>query len=808
MSDRVPTQAAIVIIGGGVIGCAIAYHLARKGARDVLLLERRGLTHGATWHAAGLVGQLRSSKNLTRLMQLSATLYRGLEAETGQATGWHGVGSLRLAASATRWDELRRAVTTGKGFGFDVHLVTPAEARDRYPLLDIAGLHGAAWVPSDGYVDPASVTQALARGARQGGVAIRESVRVEGFLRSGRRIRAVVTDHGTIACETVVNAAGMWGAEIGAMAGITVPVCALEHQYAVTERITGLPADLPTLRDPDGRFYVKPEVGGLAVGGWENTTPVFGAGGIPRGFGPELLPGDFDRFAPIGEAAMARLPAFGATGIKSMINGPIPISADGEPIMGKAPGFDNLFIACGFTSGIAAAGGAGAAMADWILEGDPGFHLFAFDLLRFGPFHASPEMLHARAVESYANYYAIAWPGHEPASARPARTSALYDILLARGAVYGSKFGWERPNMFARSVAEGSDRPDFRRPGWFDRVGEEHRAARERVALIDMSSFTKVEISGPGALAALQRVAANDLDRPAGTIVYTQFLNARGGIEADLTITRLDEGRFYLVTGSAFGPHDIAHLETHLPQDGSVRVDDVTSAWAVLNLCGPHARDVLAAASSDDVSDAACPYMRARPLRIGHARLQALRVSYVGERGWELHMRPEDARAVYARLRSAGEALGIADIGYRCVSSLRLEKHYLYWSADITPDETPLEAGLGFCVAWRKGDFLGRAALERQREAGPSRRLAWFHTPGAAPWHGGEAIRQGDRIVGTVRSAGYGYTLGLTLACGYVPIESLEPGAGDFAIEAFGEITKVARHDRPLYDPAGLRLRG
>ena len=808
-APMIPTQAEIVIIGGGAIGCAIAYHLVKRGARDVLLLERRQLTHGSTWHAAGLVGQLRSSKNLTRLMQRSASLYRMLEAETGQATGWHGVGSLRLAASDERWDELKRAATTGKGFGFDLHLIDAAQARRLHPLLETRDLRGAVWVPSDGYVDPASVTQALARGARDGGARLREGVRVEDLRRAGRRITHVVTDHGTIACGTVVNATGMWGAELGRMAGIGIPVCALEHQYAVTEKIAGLPADLPTMRDPDGRFYAKPEVGGLAIGGWEDSTPVFGAAGIPRDFGPELLPGDFDRFQPIGEAALARMPAFGDVGIKTMINGPIPISADGEPIMGKAPGLDNFFVSCGFTSGIAAAGGAGEAMANWILEGDPGFNLFAFDLLRFGTIHTAPDFLHARAMESYASYYAIAWPGHEALSARPARTSPLYDVLVARGALHGSKFGWERPNLFARGAADqAGEVASFRNPNWFESVGVEHRAIRERAALIDMSSFTKVEISGVGALVALQRVAANDLDRAPGSIVYTQFLNPRGGIEADLTITRLAEDRFYLVTGSAFGPHDLAHLDAHLPRDGSVDVADVTSAYAVVNLCGPLAREVLAAASPSDVGDVACPYMQAREIWIGHARVRALRVSYVGERGWELHMRSEDARAVYHRLRKAGEALGIVDAGYRCVSSLRLEKHYLYWGADITPDETPLEAGLGFCVAWRKGDFVGRAALERQRSLGMERRLAWFNAPGNASWSGGEAIWKGDEIVGTVRSGGYGYTVDRSLACGYVPVAQLAEGMDGYEIEAFGERIPVMRHTRPLYDPDGTRLRG
>jgi 4-methylaminobutanoate oxidase (formaldehyde-forming) len=799
-----PSQARIVVVGGGVIGCSIAYHLAKRGERDVLLLERRQLTHGATWHAAGLVGQLRSSRNLTRMMQYSVDLYRRLEAETGLATGWHGVGSLRVAASAARWDELKRAATSAKSFGFEMHLVSPAEAKRRFPLLSLEGIVGAAWIASDGHVDPASVTQALARGARAGGVAIRENTPVTGLRRSGSRITHVETEAGAIACESVVNAAGMWGREIGAMAGVGVAVCALEHQYLVTEKIAGLPPDLPTLRDPDGSFYVKPEVGGLAIGGWEKRTPAFGRGGIPREFGPELLQGDFDRFMPIGEAAARRLPDFASAGVKQLINGPIPITADGEPIMGKAPGYANLFVACGFTSGIAAAGGAGRVMADWIVDGDPGMNLWSFDVLRFGDVHVGPEYLHARAEESYASYYALALPGHEPTSARPARVSPLYDTLLAKGAICGSKFGWERPNWFAHG-GEMQECPDFRRPNWFDAVGAEHRAIRERAALIDMSSFTKVEISGRAALASLQRIAANDLDRPPGTIVYTQLLNARGGIEADLTITRLAEDRFYLVTGSAYGVHDLAHVRAHLPGDDSVVVDDVTAAYAVINLCGPLAREVLARASDDDVSNGALGYMRARAIRIGYAPVRALRVSYVGELGWELHVPSDYALHVYARLAATGAPFGLIDAGYRAISSLRLEKHYLYWGADISPDDSPLEAGLGFCVAWNKGEFVGRAALERQRGARPLRRLCWFSRPGEAPFHGGEAILHRGRTVGLVTSAGYGYSLDRQLACGYLPTELADEH--EFEIEAFSEAFAVTRHGRPLYDPAGTRLR-
>jgi 4-methylaminobutanoate oxidase (formaldehyde-forming) len=801
----IPAQAEIVIIGGGAIGCAIAYHLAKLGRRDVLLLEKARLTHGATWHAAGLVGQLRSSRNLTRMMQYSARLYAALEQETGQATGWHGVGSLRVAATPERWLELKRAATLARSFGFDLHLVGAAEAARLFPPMNPKGVLGAALVPSDGYVDPSSVTQAMAKGARAGGVAIREGVRVTGLKRAGRRVVAVETEQGSVACEVAVNAGGMWGREIGAMAGVPVAVCAVEHQYLVTEKIAGLPADLPTFRDPDGRYYVKPEVGGLAYGGWEDSTRPFGRHGIPRDFGAELLAPDFDRFEPLGAAAARRIPVLAEAGVKTMINGPIPISADGEPVMGKAAGLDNFFICCGFTSGIAAAGGAGRAMARWIAEGDPGMNLWAFDALRFGDHHAGARYLFERAVEAYANYYTIAWPAHEPESGRGGRRSPLYDALKARGAVYGSKFGWERPNWFAPAGTERVDRPSFGRANWFGAVGEEHRAVRERAALIDMTSFAKIEIAGKGALAALQRIAANDLDRPPGTVVYTQLLNERGGIEADVTITRLAEDRFYFVTGSAYGVHDLAHLRRHLPRDGSVRLREVTASRAVVNLCGPLARDVLQQVTDDAVDNAALPYLRAKELRIGYAPVLALRVSYVGELGWELHVPMDYAQHLYETLRAAGDRLAIADAGYRAIASLRLEKGYLYWGADISPDETPFEAGLGFAVAMKKPDFIGRAALERQLREGVRRRLCWFSADGAANLHGGEAILRGERVVGYTTSGGYGYTVGRAIACGYLAVEDI--GAGDYAIEAFGERFPARAHDRPLYDPAGQRLR-
>jgi len=796
--------AEIVVIGGGAIGCSIAYHLAKLGKRDVVLLEKSGLTHGATWHAAGLIGQLRNKRNLTRMLQYSVDLYGRLEAETGQATDWKPVGSLRLASSEERWQEIRRTATTARSFGFELHLLSAAEAQERFPLMTTDGVVGAAYIPGDGYIDPSSLTQALAKGARAGGVRILEGVQVTGFILQGRRIAAVETDRGRIRAQTVVNAAGMWAREVGALAGVAVPAGAVEHQYLVTEKIVDAPSDLPTLRDPDRLFYLKPEVGGIAMGGWEPDTVPFGADGIPPGFGRELLPSNYDRFEQIAVRAAERIPVLGQVGVRNLINGPIPVSPDGEPVMGLAPELDNFYVAAGFTAGIAACGGAGKAMAEWIVDGQPGLDLWAFDIRRFGRHHAGRRHLHQRAVESYGRYYAIHWPGEEMRSARGARCSPLYPFLKARGAVFGSKFGWERPNWFAPTGTAAVDEPSFTRPNWFEAVGREHRAVRESAGLVDVSSFAKFEVSGPGAMAFLQRLAANDLDKPPGTIVYTQLCNPHGGIEADLTITRLDEHRFYIVTGTGFAVRDRNWIERHMPRDGTVYLADLTSARAVLNLCGPRARDVLSAVADAAVDNGTFPYMQARELRIGHAPVLALRVSYVGELGWELHVPTEFAAHVYETLRQAGEPVGLADVGYRAIDSLRLEKRYLYWGADITPDYNPFEAGLGFCVALGKGDFIGAAALARAKQEGPKRKMCCFTLDGRAPVYGGEAILRHGRVLGVTTSGGYGYTLGQGIALGYVPAE--EAGHDDYEIEAFCEAVPARRHNRPLYDPERTRL--
>ena len=792
-------QAEIVIIGGGAIGCSIAYHLAKFGKRDVLLLEQYGLTQGSTWHAAGLVGQLRSKRNLTRMMQDSVALYGRLEAETGQAVDWKPVGSLRVASSPERWQEIKRSATTARSFGFELQLMSAADAQRRFPLMSTVGVVGAAFVPSDGYIDPSSLTQALAKGARSGGVRIREGVKVTDIPAKRGRVREVVTDQGTIACETVVIAAGIWARELGAMAGLAIPAGAVEHQYMVTEKFDYVDPGMPTFRDPDHLIYLKPDVGALALGGWEPNTVPFGAKGIPAGFQRSLLDPNFDRFEQLAVEAAKRLPMLNEVGVRELINGPIPVSADGEPVMGRAPGFENLYVACGFTAGIAAAGGAGRAMAAWIAEGDPGMDLWSFDIRRFGPHQASRRFLEERCVESYGAYYKMHWPGAEAETARRLRLSPLYPMLEAMGAVYGSKAGWERPNWFARRGERPLDRPSYERPNWIEAVGEEHRTVRERVGLVDLSSFAKFELSGRGALKALQRLAANDLDRDPGAVVYSQLCNARGGVEADLTIVRLDEERFYIVTGSGFAVRDSGWIRTNLPRDGALELRDVTSAWAVIHVCGPRARSLLRVAAEEDIGNEFFPHYTAQELTIGSAKVRALRLSYTGELGFELHCPSETAPKVYGLLWQAGRDLGVANVGYRALESLRLEKRHLYWSAELTPDINPYEAGLGFCVALDKGDFLGRDALARVKAEGPKRKLCCFTLEESVPVYGGEAILRNGKVLGVTTSGGFGYSVGKPIVLGYLPAE--EAVYVDYEIEAFTKSYPAVRHDRPLYDP-------
>jgi 4-methylaminobutanoate oxidase (formaldehyde-forming) len=800
-----PERAEIVVIGGGVIGCSIAYHLASMGKRDVIVLEKSGLTHGATWHAAGLVGQLRSSRNLTRMLQRSVALYDRLEAETGQATDWMKVGSLRLASSSERMFELRRAATMAKSFGLDMQILSPDEARKLCPIIDINGVVAAAYLPGDGYVDPASLTQALAKGARMKGARIHQGARVTGFEQRHRRIERVLTDQGAVACDTVVNAAGMWGRDIGLMMGVRVPAIAVEHQYLITDPIPELPRNMPTLRDPDLRIYYKPEVRGIVIGGWEKGTVPFGRDGIPDDFGQQLLESNFDRFQTLAEAAFKRTPIVEKVGVRQLVNGPIPYSADGEYVMGKAPELDNAYVCTGFTYGIAGGGGAGEMMAEWIVEGKPSLDLWPLDIRRFSFHHATKQYIYPRAVEHYGKYYSLPFPKTEYESSRGIRRSPLHGILQSKGAVYGSRGGWERPNWFAPAGVEPKDDPSFEKANWFDHVAAEHRAVRERVALIDQTSFSKFEVIGPEALKALQRLAAADVSKAIGSVIYTQLCNDRGGIECDLTLARLDENHFYGVTGSTFGTHDLHWIASNLPRDGTVFLRDITSSRATINLCGPFARRVLELVTEEDVSNQALPFARCKQITIGAAPALAVRIGYVGELGWELHVPTEYGAHVYEVLWNAGQEFGMANVGYRAIDTLRMEKGYLYWSSDITPDYNPYEAGLGFRVALNKGDFIGRDALQRIKKQGIARKLCCFTLDRFAGAIGGEAIMRDGKVLGVTSSGSYGHTIGKTIVFGYLPIE--EAAQRDFSIEVFGEPIAATRRDAPLYDPGNERLK-
>ncbi len=804
MTFRADRHVHILIIGGGAIGTSVAYHLARDGAKDVLLVEKAMLTHGCTWHAAGLVGQLRGKRNLTRLMQNSVSVFDRLEAETGQHIAWKKVGSLRLAGSPERWSEIRRSMTQAKSFGVECHSLSADEAAARFPYIVKDGIEGAAFIPGDGYIDPYSLTMAYARGARMFGAKIEEGVCVEEIVLHNRRAVGVVTNGGSISCDILVNCAGLWAKRVGELAGVPLAAGVVEHQYFLTEKKLTLPPDLTTLRDPDNNFYLKPDTGSFAIGGWEDGTKGCWRGKPPVDFGRELFEPNMDRLELFALPAADRLPVLNEIGIQTIINGPIPVSFDGEPIMGQAPKLDNFYVACGFTAGIAASGGAGLALSNLILHGDAGMDLWPFDVRRFGAVHAQGRYLEQRAIEAYGAYYKVHWPGEEAEAVRGLRRSPLHEALSRNGAVFGSKFGWERPNWFAPAGGERRDIPSFEgKPNWFDAVGEEVRAIRERAALIDQSSFSKFEIRGPGALSAMQAIAANDLSGPPGKAVYTQLCNARGGIEADVTIVHLADDLLYMITGSGFGVRDSNWVSRHLPE--GVMLRDVTNAFATINLCGPRSREILQSVSDDDLSNEAFPFLAARRIEVGAARALAVRIGYVGELGYELYVEQDYAAHVYETLKAAGEPFGIADAGYRAIDACRMEKGYLYWSGDINPDYSPYEAGLGFCVALDKGEFIGREALVAIKAKGVERKLVSYTVDGFAPFHGGEAVMLDGRVVGSTASTGYGYTLGRTIAFGYLPSELA--GRQDFEIEAFGHVYKARRGARTLYDARMERLK-
>jgi sarcosine dehydrogenase len=809
-----PTQARIVIIGGGIIGCSTAYHLARLGWTDVVLLEANKLTSGSTWHAAGLVGQLRTSANITQLLKYSVELYDRLEAETGQATGWKRNGGLRLACNAERMTEIKRQATTAHSFGLEMELLSPQEALALWPIMDIADVVGAAFLPTDGQANPADIAQALAKGARGGGAQIVEDCRVTAIGVKNGQVTGVATPRGAIRCDIVVNCAGQWAREIGRLAGVSVPLQSVQHQYLVTEAIAGVPRNLPTLRDPDRLIYFKEEVGGLVMGGYEPNPIPWAVDGIPEGFHFALLDSNSDHFEPLMAQALARVPALETAGIKRFINGPESFTPDGNFILGESAEVENYFVGAGFNAfGIASAGGAGRALAEWIVAGEAPMDLWPVDIRRFGQLHRDRHWVLTRTLEAYGKHYTMAWPHEEYESGRPLRVSPLYDRLKAQGACFGSKLGWERPNWFVPAGMEARDVYSYGRQNWFEPVGEEHRAARERVVIFDQTSFAKFLLIGPHAEAALSWIAANDVAKAPGSLVYTQMLNKRGGIECDLTVSRLTGDSYYIVTGTGFATHDFAWIEANVPGGLDVRLMDVTSAYAVLSLMGPMAREVLAAVGDADVSNAAFPFGSWREIMIAGSAVRALRVTYVGELGWELHLPVETAGAVYDALMAAGKPFGIANAGYRAIESLRLEKGYRAWGSDIGPDHTPLEAGLGWAVKLKRNTpFLGREALVVQAAKPLSKRLACFTVDDPAiVLLGRETIIRDGKQVGWLTGAGWGYTVAKNIGFGYVRskdgVATEWLTSGRYELEVANERHPAELHLAPLYDPTMARIK-
>ena len=813
---NLPSHARVVIIGGGIVGCSVAYHLAKRGCTDVLLLERRRLTCGTTWHAAGLLGQLRATQNLTRLAQYTTGLYAGLGRETGQATGFRQCGSIAVAASEARLEELKRGASMARCFGLEVHLLSPGAARERWPLLSTEGLLGAVFLPKDGQTNPVDTTQALARGARAAGVRIIENLAVTGIRTANGRVTGVVTAEGEVAADAVVNCAGMWAREVGGWADVTVPLHAAEHFYIVTQPISGLSSGLPVLRDADACSYFKEDTGKLLVGWFEPRARPWGERGIPDNFAFDQLPADLGHIEPLFAAAMRRVPALESAGVQVFFNGPESFTPDDRYLLGETPELRGLYVAAGFNSiGIQSAGGAGKVLADWLIDGHPPFDLWDVDIRRCLPVQCNKRYLRDRTVESLGLLYAMHWPFRQAESSRGVRKSVLHDRLAAAGACFGEVAGFERPNWFGAPGTQPHYEYSYGRQNWFRQSTAEHEAVRERVGLFDQSSFAKFVLKGRDAARVLGRICANEVDVPIGRIVYTQWLNERGGIEADLTVTREAEDAYLIVTSCATQTRDFAWLCRAIPDDARAVAVDVSSAYAVLGLMGPRSRDLLATLTDADLSTAAFPFATSRLIDLGYARVRASRITYVGELGYELYVPTEFAQSVFDVIVEAGQPVGLRLAGYHALNSLRLEKAYRHWGHDIGDEDTPLEAGVGFAVAWNKAvDFIGREALRRQREAGVQRRLVALALEETDPllYHNEPIWRDGE-LVGRITSGMFGHTVGAALGLGYITnrdgVASAEwIRAGRYEVEVAMQRVPARISLRPFYDPSGERVRG
>ncbi len=814
MTD-LPSNARVVIVGGGIVGCSVAYHLALRGCTDVVLLERKQLTCGTTWHAAGLVGQLRATHNLTRLAQYTTSLFATLEAATGQATGFRQCGSVAVAPNHERFEELKRGASMARVFGLEVDIITPADIADLVPLARVDDLVGGVHLPNDGVTNPIDTTQALAKGARASGVRILENLKVDSIIVEHGRAVGVVTAEGDIRADAVVNCAGMWARELGDAAGAVVPLHAAEHFYIVTEHIEALSPTMPALRDPEGCGYFKEDAGKLLVGWFEPVSKPWGMKGIPESFCFDSLASDFEHIEPLVAAATHRMPLLADTGIRLFFNGPESFTPDDRYLLGESPDVAGLFIAAGFNSiGIQSSGGAGKVLADWIIDGKPPMDLWDVDVRRVMPFQRNRSYLHDRTVESLGLLYAMHWPFRQPDTARGVRRSVLHDRLADRGACFGEVAGWERSNWFAPAGVKAEYEYTYGKQNWFPYSAAEHHAVRTNVGLFDQSSFAKFVLEGADAEAVLNQVCANDVAVPVGKIVYTQWLNESGGIEADLTVTREAPDRYLIVTAAATQVRDLAWLKDHIPASARAVATDVTSGQAVLSVMGPSSRALLSLLTPADLSNEAFPFGTSQIIDLGYARVRASRVTYVGELGWELYISAEFAAGVFDVLTDAGASFGLAYAGYHALNSLRMEKGYRHWGHDISPDETPLEAGLGFAVRWSKPDgFIGRDALLEQKEAGVRQRLTQFALRDSERllYHN-EPIWRDDVVVGRITSGMFGHTLGASLGMGYVanvdgPADKAFVLNGRYEIEVAGERVAADASLDPFYDPRSLRVR-
>ena len=810
-----PQRASVVIVGGGIVGCSLAYHLTLRGCTDVVLLERKQLTCGTTWHAAGLVGQLRATYNLTRLAQYTTNLYASLEQETGQATGFRQTGSIAIATNLARLEELKRGASMAKCFGLEVQTLGASEIASMWPGVNVSDVVGGVYLPKDGRTNPIDTTQALAKGAKSRGARIFENCAAQEILIENGKAVGVRTQFGEIRADMVVNCAGMWAHELGAKAGTTVSLHAAEHFYIVTEPMEGLHSNMPVLRDPDGCAYFKEDAGKLLVGWFEPVAKPWGMKGIPETFSFDSLPDDLEHIEPLLAAAMHRTPALEKTGINLFFNGPESFTPDDRYLLGETPEVRNLFVAAGFNSiGIQSAGGAGKVLADWMLDGHPPMDLWDVDIRRAMPFQRNRSYLRDRTVETLGLLYAMHWPFRQPETARGVRRSILHDRLAAHGACFGETAGWERPNWYAPAGVKAEYAYSYGRQNWFEYSAAEHKAVRNAVGIFDQSSFAKFLVQGPDAEAVLNHISANNMSVPVGKVVYTQWLNARGGIEADLTVTREAHDRYLVVTAAATQTRDFAWLQRQIPADARATAVDVSSSMAVISVMGPRSRELLRQLTDADLSHTAFPFATSQVIDLGYARVRASRITYVGELGWELYIPTECAPGVFDAIMAAAPSVGGRLAGYHALNSLRMEKGYRHWGHDISDEDTPLQAGLGFAVAMNKpGGFIGHAALVAQKDAGLTRRLVQFAlADDQGLLYHNEPIWRDNKIVGRISSGMFGHHLGKSLGMGYVECaQQGEPAdailSGHYEVEVAGVRIPATPSLAPLYDPTSARVK-